>query len=575
MMERAAPEAREILTPAEARRRVEAAIEAIRSAAATDDPYERDLRLFLGGFDAVGISRLFSVDGVPMRYVTPLFVDGKVGAIVPTDPYTGEVLAWPGWKPGPKPAYLEPEEKLLEMARTGHPRAAEVVPTTQDRANRFSVGPADLERATLIDGWDRLPYKNQEERWAWVEEVRASGVMRTQWRYSPGVQYPAYKCLSYAGSTVADWWGWRLGHPPRGRYQSLVNGLQEYGIDPRELEVLYRHRAGRRPLTYPRLPPVGQGLDPVTRERIPCSLHGYSVLLTSPDESTHLDPLYRTEAPAYQYRPGMYHMDGPPKVLFLRGRQDEAAIVEALDRHGVVFAMTQTRILRMLRVGLHAIAIVGHYEREGRLTFIYHESYGNKASGYQWDNSGGPGLMSIPAKMLQGAVCFPHRLWLDVAPGQLALRHSEGGGVDAGGDLAARFDDSPVALDSSGGGLYRLPGLPAGRLRVRVRHRHFHAPSGGSVDFDIAWPGRGAPAAAWSIVRWATHAREMEDQKPVPVPAWIDRVQEECVTEAARWSARTGARDAQHRLAPYRTALLARLPSGLRKRLLRTFPVLG
>ncbi|MBI4865700.1 MAG: hypothetical protein HY816_01995 [Candidatus Wallbacteria bacterium] len=551
-------------------------VRAIRELTASEprafDPYGEDLRAFLGSFDRVGEPRLFHVRDQPARYIAPLERKGKIGALVPCDPFTGEILAWPGWLPGLEPPFLSTEAELLDLVRTADPRVAEVLPADIDRANRFAVTPAHLERARLIEGWDLLPFKNQEERWSWVEQVRASGRMRTAWRYSAGVQYPAYKCLSYASSTVVDWWGAMHGKPPTGRYQNLVNGLQEYGLNPRELEVLYHHRARRDPVHYSRLPPAEKTLDPVTRERIPTSLRGYARLLTTPVEEELADPLYRNSAPVYSYWPEKYHMDGPFETLFTRNRHDERAIVEALDRHGIVLGMTQKRLFGVVPVGLHAIPIVGHFERDGSTVFVYHESYGNKAAGYLWDNSGGPGLMSIPSKLLRGAVVFPHRLWLDLDGGSLVVRHSEGGRLDC--DVAAHRDGRLLELEPDGSGGRRVSWPLAGAVDIAFSRHHWRAPGGGDFNARVRWPGsvRGAPLA---IARWALLTDQLENHRPVYTPQWITEGLSSSTEEVTRWVARLGSTGAARRLQPYRELFLTGLSRLRRGRLLAAFPALA
>ncbi|MBI3890165.1 MAG: hypothetical protein HY303_01395 [Candidatus Wallbacteria bacterium] len=557
----------------EVRRRLERALrDVLDSHAGADNPFESDLRLFLALFDEVGEPRLFHVGERPARYLAPLKTGGKVGALVACDPFTGEVLAWPGWLPGPKPPYLLTEEALLGLVAANDPRVGEVVPATLDRANRFAVTPELLQKARMIDGWDRLPFKNQEERWSWVEHVRSAGRMRTEWRYSPGVQYPAYKCLSYASSTVADWWGWMYGKPPVGRYQNMVNGLQEYGLNPRELEVLYHHRAERDPVHYARLPPAEKTLDPVTRERIPTSLRGYARLLASPADEELVDPLYRDGGPVYTYSPGKYHMDGPPRVLFTRNRHDELAIVDALESHGVVLGMTQKRLFGVVPIGLHAIPIVGYIEGEGEITFVYHESYGNKAAGYLWDNSGGPGLMSIPARLLRGAVVFPHRLWLDVEGGAVVARHSGGGKVEV--ELRASAHKKPLQLSPDASGAMPLPDLQPGPVEIEFLRRHWNAPDGGPFATVLKWPGsvRGAPLA---ITRWDTLVSQRDLLRPTPVPLWLSEALEQCEREVAHWVERTGRAEAHRRLEPLRELFLAGAGRVHRKRLVDAFPALA
>jgi hypothetical protein len=325
---------------------------------------------------------------------------------------------------------------------------------------------------------------------------------------------------------------------------------------------------------YPLLPAVEYALDPVTRERIPCSLRSYARLLASPREQELADPLFRDDPPVYRYWPGKYHMDEPPRVLFSSGRQDEQAIVDALDAHGIVFAMTQTRILRVLRAGLHAIPIVGYFEQDGRRVFVYHESYGNRAAGYLWDNSGGPGLMSLPVGLLRGAVAFPHRPWLDLEDGCLVVRHAGGGTLAAAADVSVSAQGHPVRVEPAGPGRLRLPGLGRALLEVRIRHRHFLARDGGAVQVVIPWPGDGGRGAGESLARWLALGLQARVALVHPQPAWLPRAREEARETAARWIGRAGESEAARRLQPLRELLLSLAAGSLRRDLLRAFPVL-
>jgi hypothetical protein len=484
----------------------------------------------------IGEPRLVSAGGQPVRYLTPLEWGDVVGGFVASDPVSGEVVSWPAWGPGPDgpvPLLALAPAAVDRLLAARDPRVHELVPPELSTAHLFAVDPARLPGAYLIERFDALPFKNQEERHAWVEQTNRERRMRTRWRYRSGFQEPSYKCLSYASSTVADWWGLIHGHPISGHYQNFVNGTQEYGVDPRALEVLYLHRARRRIRPYRLAPRLPMTLDPVTRERIPSSSMAFAHLLCTPEAIELSDPLTRSGLPGYRYWPGMWHMDGPPRVLFRKGMSDPAAIREALHRHGIVLAITQARMLRFIRFGLHGIPIVGYFQKDGETLFVYHESYGNHGPGYVWDNSGGPCYMTIPARMLREASSFPHRLWLDVrvAGGDggdggdslIVIATHSGGGAATGTALEARDAGGatiPVRPEGAGAGCHRLavPAEPA-RIELEARREHFLRADGSGHRAVLPWGG--ASALPLAISRWLMLCRELEESGADPRPAHV------------------------------------------------------
>jgi hypothetical protein len=511
-----------LLPPATIRARIEEALHALARRPRTPglESYEEDRVRFLTSAERVGEPRLVHAEGVPVRYATPLFWGERVGGIVASEPHTGEVLSWPAWAPGPRPLFAYTVEDLERFIAQSDPRVGEVVPQQLRTPTRFSVDPARVEGAYLLERYDALPFKNQEERYAWVEEVNRSGRMRTRWRHKTGYQEPSFKCLSYAASTVVDWWGLMHGVTPSASYQSFVNGSQEYGVNPRELEVLYYHRArrigGRFYRLAPRLPPT---LDPVTRERIAASSVAFARLICSPDEIDLPDPLTRDGRPLYRFRRGMWHMDGPPRTLFAKGKGDPAAIREALHRHGIVLAFTQARFLRVIRIGLHGIPIVGYFRRGKETLFIYHESYGNHGPGYVWDDGGGPCYMTIPAHMLREASCFPHRLWIDAEPAGegLAIRitHSGGGALDTPPPMVHHGGGARAATAVAGGWIAPPP-PQTGTITITVDREYFRGEDGKPVSVTMPWGG--ADAAAVAVARWRRAARQLEPRGPAHHP---------------------------------------------------------
>ena len=531
------------LTPAEIKARIEAALAALHARPRTPglEVYEEDRARFLKSADKLGEPELVLTEGKPVRYATPLLWGDRVGGFVASDPWSGEVLSWPSWAPGPLPLIAYTADELARFVRQDDPRIHEIVPREIRTPTRFAVDPEKLQGAYLIDRYQALPFKNQEERYAWVEEVNRTRRMRTEWRHKGGFQEPSYKCLSFASSTVADWWGLMYGVPPGASYQNFVNGTQEYGVNPRELEVLYYHRARRRGGRYYKLTPRLVKHDPVTRERIASSSTAFARLICSPEEIELDDPLTRDGLPKYKYRPGMWHQDGPPRTLFTKGKGADAALIrEALHRHGIVLAFTQARVLRVIRFGLHGIPIVGYYRKGKDTVFIYHESYGNHGPGYVWDDSGGPSYMTIPANFLREASVFPHRLWMDVEPvdGALVLNvtHS-GGGHLATPPPAISASGAALASVLAGEGRHRFapPAGPA-LIAISVDREYFRREDGRPFEAVFPWPG-GDPAAL-ALARWLFLARQLEaraaEYRPPHLLVRLSALESELVALARR-----------------------------------------
>ena len=272
----------------------------------------------------------------------------------------------------------------------------------------------------------------------------------------------------------------------------------------------------------PRLPVT---LDPITRERIPNSSLAFAQLICSPDQAEVGDPLTRDNQPVYAYRPGMWHMDGPPKTLFTKGRSDPAVLREALHRHGIVLAFTQARMLRVIRFGLHGIPIVGYFQKGNETFFIYHESYGNHGPGYVWDDSGGPAYMTIPGSMLREASCFPHRLWMDleVDAGSVALSvtHSGGGALESPAP-EVRTADTVRAGEVLGPGRARLP-LPEGpaSVSIAVDRDYFRREDGKPFEAVLPWVGREPGPLA--VARWLFLARQLEARDVTYRPPHVEQ----------------------------------------------------
>jgi len=66
---------------------------------------------------------------------------------------------------------------------------------------RTPMGPPDSSIDFLVDGWDRLPFKDIRYNGAWVDHVNSEyGV---SWSKPSNPRAP--KCLSYSAATTNDW----------------------------------------------------------------------------------------------------------------------------------------------------------------------------------------------------------------------------------------------------------------------------------------------------------------------------------------------------------------------------------
>ena len=127
----------------------------------------------------------------------------------------------------------------------------------------------------LIDGWDRLPFK----------DIRPLDTNYINWvnnnyglNWDPTPLPAPDKCLSYAAATMNDWYRYTTGMP-LGVYQNYVNNQTENGTNPRALEAVYLTHSGLFQSIfesyYDFIP-----FDPITGEDMPYDIKGYADIMT-------------------------------------------------------------------------------------------------------------------------------------------------------------------------------------------------------------------------------------------------------------------------------------------------------
>jgi len=274
----------------------------------------------------------------------------------------------------------------------------------------------DFQEVFLLRHWQDLPHKNQEESEERCREInRLAG--RQAWTFSS--HFPVMACLAFGASTVADWWSLELGIPLEST-RSFYHGGPEQGCDPRMLEAEYLNRWRRHPRLYPATP-----LDPIQKTLVPFGAEGYGRILADPGRGRAPDPSI----------PGLFHDLGgysfPMERQWLTvvhrnmGHDRTHAVIEALHRHGAVFAQLEFSPLTVPFPGGHAVAVIGYGRPRSaphRIVLIIHDSYGDHPKTYGPTSVGGPSYRFISGRSIDTAVVFPHAPVVEAIPEERGIR---------------------------------------------------------------------------------------------------------------------------------------------------------
>ncbi len=269
----------------------------------------------------------------------------------------------------------------------------------------------DFEEVFLIKNWDKLPHKNQEESQKRVDEVN-SIIKKNKWKYVRLM--PVLACLSFAASTIADWWAIEYGWPQES-YINFYNGGEESGFNPRELEVVYLNRSKKNWIHYPVVPIP----DLVHKKPFPASNLGYARLLSDQFEGTLNDPILHENL--YSYTKNKY----PFESNWLRFKRKLKSndkftreLIQVIHSHGPMLAQVEyNKYIRSILPGVHGVVIIGYGKPKvnpEETVFIIHDSYGDHPKDYGTRVEGGPSYKYIKAKYLQAVLVFPHRPKIEV-----------------------------------------------------------------------------------------------------------------------------------------------------------------
>lgn len=238
----------------------------------------------------------------------------------------------------------------------------------------------------------------------------------------------SYKCLSYASSTVNDWFNVQYGLPML-PYQSYLNNVTENGTNPRLLEQMYHDEGSfnknlplrgwpytkyyyvpsfvslfdsllgdycktESNLTDEQCNNIGNldARDPITNELIAYNLGGFAELLANPlpyiEEADYNLPSladYTTDTTFFNIGGSGYYSTGSGNTN--RDATDEEKIKSLLQQYGPLLAFTEEHISLTdwslsSYANIHSVAIVGYDLQGGTLYFIAHDNYNDVSSDY-------------------------------------------------------------------------------------------------------------------------------------------------------------------------------------------------
>jgi hypothetical protein len=379
------------------------------------------------------------------------------------------------------------------------------------------------EYRNMISGFDRLPFKNQEETKERVDEVnrkirehnrgRLFGKI-DEWTYDDRPNEPIWNCLSHAAASANDWWSQQLGRELPEHF-NISRGTTDKGLDPYLLELRYFERA------YDVddedgdfvVPPKFIQKDPVRNTGFPYEPRGYAKLLTEGEPYDVKDPI---SGKIYKFRPEMSAMEGEWKQLFTNSIfRDKTPLkyakklAKGLDKWGVAYVQLEhTEHARW--PGAHAVAVVGYFcmkpgerlihcsenktdEDWGKNTwFIAHDSFGKFPASQARTAHSGSAYRAVRVTSIDQAIVFPHglRVTLSPRPGvpgvwNVGVTNTGGKPVDVLRVKALVGKDVEVPVGVDAGGVRTIEGVTGASLRVYVEAKHYYAKNGRGRGFVV------------------------------------------------------------------------------------------
>jgi len=442
--------------------------------------YHADMKNFLSKLGPALDPKPVLVDNKLAKYIVMCRLSSDTAGAPFQFSADGDLIAMPEWEASLRPAFVVPLD-IWNAAKTVNdiPGLRELIPTKLQYSAGPPVEPSVMRDAYFVPGAiGRLPFKNQEEKEEWIARNNFLGEDNAPLKAHLGRRTGSSKCLSYAAATVADYWSLMTGNTSLPAYSNYLSGIVEYGHDPRMVENIYHIFRQKKPSRY-WYSPVGK--DRVTGEEMPWSIKAYVELLYNAKNMTFADRFRASET--WSLGPDGFHMDLPPVRMFKGIDFDKARdLKEGLRKFGVLYAQHTNRLFNnkvpVVLMGVHSVAIVGYFTRDGKDYFVYQESFGPKHGLYFEDSMGGPRYRAMTAQFFYQAWGFPHTLRADVKSSPAGLvfvtKSHEGRPIPVDSitarNRAGATQNATIAPDGS----YLLPVSALGRsFRVTIARENF------------------------------------------------------------------------------------------------------
>ena len=231
-----------------------------------------------------------------------------------------------------------------------------------------------------ISEYDLIPFKNQLTKSSWTEEVNSNySPQNGPWNESLNNEW-SYKCLSYAASSVADWFTIQEGGVLRS-YINFVRGENETGANPRLLETIYHDRhetVSSQEYGYSYLIELVGG-DPLTHEQVPNEWKGYAEILKEPPFPwiDQTDPNIPESIFTYSvYQDEFAGVGSYEHIVSRTTLNKQNKIINAMEQYGILYISEYGNKVPYSLFGTHAIVLVGYKNCGGDITFLYHDSDG-------------------------------------------------------------------------------------------------------------------------------------------------------------------------------------------------------
>ncbi len=264
----------------------------------------------------------------------------------------------------------------------------------------------DFEEVFLVPNWEKLPHKCQEESRERVNEVN-SLIEKKKWSYVK--PFPVLACLSFAASTIADWWAIEYGWAQES-YENFYHGRTESGFNPRELEVAYLNRSRKDWSHYPIVPVP----DLVHKRPFPASNRGYARVLSEQNDETLADPILPSLS--YSYSRNKYPIEST-WLRFTRNFKSNdrftRELISIIRSHGPMLTHIEyNKLLKAILPAVHGVVIVGYGKPSAspdETVFIFQDSYGDHPKDYGVQAEGGASYKYLKARYLESVIVFPHK----------------------------------------------------------------------------------------------------------------------------------------------------------------------